>query len=279
MALVTAEMTAGGTTDTPFLLEAFQEMGASADLRIWTDSAVRWETYDRVLLHCPWDYSLRYNQFSAWLDDLPKGVLVNGQHVRNNLDKRYLLALAELGVALPTTAAWTVGDASARRDTVCRDMSSGKVIVKPMIGAGGRQVRIHENVSAALAYLEREKAGSAWLVQSFDERVIRYGETSAVFIGGRIRYGITKRASAGSFLVQERHGGRATLERLTGEGERFANHVLGTLLDGEPSYARVDFVHGDGRPPVLMELEMVEPDLFLRFDSSGAFRLAQAIIG
>ena len=119
-------------------------------------------------------------------------------------------------------------------------------------------------------------AGDA-LVQAFQPDVA-LGERSLVFIGGRLSHAVLKTPAAGDYRVQERHGGITTTHRASAAEIGVARAAL-AAVPGEGAellYARVDLV-GHPDAPLVMELELIEPALFLPFDADSASLLARAI--
>ncbi|MFI8951841.1 RimK family alpha-L-glutamate ligase [Streptomyces sp. NPDC053750] len=270
IAVVTATRLPDGMEDTHGLLKALRARGARADLVAWSDPAVAWADYDRVLLHAPWDYSEHLTAFDGWLEQVVGERLVNPLPLmRWNTDKRYLNELAEQGVPVPATV--TVTDpAHVKPDALTAELGPGPLVVKSTVGAGGRRTWLLEDADAACELLRGEDPppGPA-LVQEFVPSVRATGEYSAIQIGGRLSHVVRKVPAEGEFRVQHHYGGTVLTETVRPWMEDFVAKV-GSALPGAPRYARIDFVLGDGNVPLLMEAEVVEPDLFLRY-GDGAY--------
>ncbi|WP_143660455.1 RimK family alpha-L-glutamate ligase [Streptomyces sp. JHA26] len=269
-AVVTATRLPEGMEDTQGLLGALRARGARADLVAWSDPTVSWDDYDRVLLHAPWDYSEHLDAFDRWLEDVVGERLVNPLPLmRWNTDKRYLNELAEQGVPVPATV--TVTDpAQVRTDALTAELGSGPLVVKSTVGAGGRRTWLLRDAEAVRDFLRAEgPARCPVLVQEFVRSVRATGEYSAVQIGGRLSHVVRKVPAEGEFRVQHHYGGTVVPEKVRPWMEDFVAKV-GSAMPGAPRYARIDFVMGDGDLPLLMEAEVVEPDLFLRY-GDGAY--------
>ena len=113
------------------------------------------------------------------------------------------------------------------------------------------------------------------MVQPFMPEVVEPGEWSIVFLGGRVSHAVLKRPAAGDYRVQWEFGGSATAmaapDTLLADAE-----AMMAAVPGDPVYARVDGVERDGRL-ILMELELIEPHLFLAWDAGASGRLAAAL--
>ena len=279
IALATSAAYADLSPDDRLLIAPLRARGITAEPAVWDDPAVRWDAYDAVVVRSCWDYHLRADAFARWIDRLEgAGVpLWNPPRVlRWNADKRYLRDLAGDGVPTVPTR-WA--DGSTRESLAELLASSGwtDAVVKPAVSASAfrtwrvsaRDAPAHESeFRATLA------AGPA-LVQPFVRAVVGEGEWSLVFLGGAYSHAALKRPRAGDFRVQPEHGGssvRAEPEpRVIAQADAIVRRYAGDCL-----YARVDGVVDDGALR-LMELELVEPHLFLEMRAEAAELLADAI--
>jgi glutathione synthase/RimK-type ligase-like ATP-grasp enzyme len=196
--------------------------------------------------------------------------------VRWNADKRYLLDLARRGIATIPTMIVPRGRGC---DVESLAIAEGwtRFVLKPTVSASGYEtyaLRTPLDDAAREAIAKVTAIGDA-LLQPFVEEVPRYGEYSFTFIDGAFSHATLKRATPGEFRVQTEHGGsvepvdapRALVEQAT--------HAL-KVLPETPLYARVDGI-ARGSAFLLMELELIEPNLFLGEASGAAERLAAAI--
>jgi len=258
---------------------------AGAEFVVWDDPTVDWEAYDRVVLRSVWDYSGRIEEFLAWCAAVGPGRLRNRPDlVAFDADKRYL---GELGVPIAPTTFVAPGDPLPTLE--------GEVVVKPNISAGARRTgRFAPTTHAdALALIERiRESGRVAIVQSYLEDVDRNGETALVFIAGELSHVLRKRAvlreEGEAPLAADRWGPAAVMleDDLVVAGtadearREFAATVMAAVTDrfGTPLYARVDTaLDADGRP-VLMELEAIEPNLYLATAPGAAARFARAVL-
>ncbi len=266
----------------PALTPSDSLLAAALERADATVVAMPWDAVDpasvagSVCLRSTWDYHQRWDEFRPWLagfDGRLGGLWNPLETVVWNADKRYLRDLEAAGIALPRTRWYQPGE---RPDwaRVLREWSLARAVLKPRISAsavgtylvGGGQAPSEEE------WRPLEAAGS--LLQEFVPEVGSRGEISLVYLDGAFSHAVRKWPAEGDFRVQERFGGR--LERVTPTGQvlGFGDAVLAAMT--RPwLYARVDLVEA-GRGPVLMELELIEPDLFLTPDAAG--RMAAALL-
>jgi len=282
IALATCAEWAGLTEDDGHLVRALAERGASAEPALW-DAPRDWTRHRAVVLRSPWDYFRRLAEFVAWLDRLvaQRVPCFNpGPLVRWNLDKRYLEDLERKGVAVVPTVriargtALDLGDLGAR----IQERRWSDLVAKPSVSAGAwRTERLRlEDLPAREGLLREILADGDLLLQPFLPEVEREGEWSFVFFEGRFSHAVIKRPRPGDHRVQWRHGGtHARAEpspSLLAQAERTLAAAPAAGL-----YARVDGVVRDGRF-LLMELEQVEPFLFLAEAPGSADRFADAVL-
>lgn len=279
--LATAAVLPNLDDDGPILIDALTVAGLSARPAIWTDAAVDWGTFDRVLVRSTWDYASQRDRFLKWAEHVD-GVsrLANPlTALRWNTDKRYLAELRDRGVGIVPTTFLEPGqtcDLPADRDFV----------VKPAISAGSRDTARYraDEQDRAMAHIARLHAdGRVVMVQPYIAAVDDAGETALIFFGGEYSHGIRK----GPILngaVTVAHGLFAEEEISTREpsaDERAAAQRVLAALPFDPVglvYARVDLVPGADGEPLLLELELCEPSLFLQHSVDAAARLASALL-
>jgi glutathione synthase/RimK-type ligase-like ATP-grasp enzyme len=267
VALVTYDPRPGTSKDRdlPVLLAALRAAGAEADAVFWDDAGVDWSGFDLAVIRSTWDYSWRAAEFVAWAERCAKVTrLANpADVVRWNSDKRYLGDLAEAGVPVVSTRYLAPGDAAGLPD-------DHEYVVKPTSGAGARYAARytpdqHETAVRHLARLHEE--GLTAMVQPYVRSIDTHGERALQFFGGRLLHASRKRAVlAPDTAFDEDKVSHPGLEPWTPTPAELsvAERALAAVPDApELLYARVDLVDGaDGRP-VVMELELVEPNLFL----------------
>ena len=259
----------GGTLEDRLLVSAFGRRGVDARLESW-DGDADWAGFDGVLIRSCWDYHLRPDEFRAWLDRLETlavPVWNPPALVRWNIDKRYLLDLAGRGVPVVPTL---VRDEIVARDLapLSERLTADQLVVKPVVGAtahGCRRLAV-DVASSVDEVLAPEREGP-WLVQPFIESIVTRGEWSLMAFDGRLDYAVRKLPAAGDYRVQPEWGGSSRREA---PDEALVAACRRTLaaLEGKPLYARVDLVDWNDAPH-LMELELIEPQLYLEPEDEG----------
>ncbi|MEO8275655.1 MAG: hypothetical protein ABI639_05505 [Thermoanaerobaculia bacterium] len=267
------------------LHRALLAAGIDAGIVAWDDPDFDWSTAQIALLRSPWDYYRRPDEFLAWAERTNAATsLVNPlELVRWNLHKGYLVELAAKGLPVVPTAL------VPRTDTVAPGFYAqllaqrgwSDAVVKPAISADSWETIFvpaaeSERGEAHLARLAPERD---MLVQPFLRSVETYGERCLVFLDGSFSHAVRKNA-----LTQ---GGRWTdlpegAPVAAAEDElAIAGRILDAAGIGSDSagalYARVDLTRDDVGRPLLLELELTEPTLFLADAPAGLARLVGAL--
>ena len=269
----------GYVIDDQLAVEPLLERGWQCDSVPWTSAAVEWTAYDAVVIRSTWDYASQPQRFLATLRSIEaSGVpLFNSADlVEWNLEKGYLRQLADRGVPIVPTAWCDRIEPGELRQAL---KSFGEVVVKPLVGAGAiGAFRVRPDATAEeVAVVETEYADRKAMIQPFLTNIIREGEYSLFYFNGRYSHAILKTPQPHDFRVQEEHGGiiRAVAPdaALSAAGEAVMESI-----GAPPLYARADFVRSnDGSQHWLIELELIEPSLYLRMDREAPARLAAAI--
>ena len=276
IALVTASHMPKPDLDSGLLVEELARIGVHAAIMPWDDT-VQWADVPLVVVRTPWDYSRRFEAFMEWAGrvDRETRLLNPFPLVRWNGHKSYMLDLDAKGVPIVPTTLFRAGDLRApeRLSTI---ETPGELVVKPAIGAGANGAMKARKDDPALArHLAEILQSKDALAQPFVPGVAESGEVSLVYFGGRYSHAIRKRPARGDFRVQDQHGG--TLHPHEPTARELAVGLAALAAAPMPSaYARVDLVEWEGNP-VIMELEMIEPELFLRRSAEGLQRFAQVL--
>jgi glutathione synthase/RimK-type ligase-like ATP-grasp enzyme len=280
IAMATSEKVADLTDDDRLLVDALSAKGVRSEAAIWNDDALDWEKYSAVVIRSTWDYHLRLDEFLAWLDRLESlevKVFNAPSLVRWNTEKGYLRDLSDRGIAIVPTRWVERGEKTSLAD-VLRETGWREVVVKPSVSASAHQtwrMSAEESSAREEQFASMVESGRV-LVQPFLDAIQTEGEWSLLFYGGEYSHSVLKRPQQDDFRVQQTHGGTAVVQEPSREVVDEAYRVLEAA--GQASlYARVDGCVVDGRF-VLMELELIEPDLFLRAHPSAPMRLAEALL-
>lgn len=257
--------------ETPLVVAALDQMGISATIEPWGSAeSLR---APLVVIRTTWDYTAHYEEFLEWARTTAgMTTLVNPfEIVVWNSHKSYLVDLAGAGVPVVETAIVAKG-ATADEQRAALARHDGQIVIKPAVSAGAIGVRRSPAASeTAASHLAGLVTTGDVLVQPFQPGVLD-GEVSLVYLGGRFSHAVHKKPAAGDYRVQVMHGGIESVVEPTSAQREVAEVAL-SAVDGELAYARVDLVDTiDG--PRLMELELVEPQLFLDMDPDAPARLA-----
>lgn len=257
---------ANGFDEIQDLLPFLQNKGLHIQSEIWDDPDVDWQTYDIALLRMPWDYHQKFEAFKNWLDRIEAlGIkLLNSyQTVRWNIDKHYLKEIIDAGFdVIPSVFLEKEWDGNF--SGIFNSLKSDQIIVKPCVSGGSRNTfKLNAETARGRAdEIATLLLDGAYIAQPFMKE-IEDGEWSFTFFNGRYSHTILKKPKTGDFRVQQFFGG--TIDRMEPEQsliDQAASYLPAFARD--TLYARVDGVLVDGKF-VLMELELVEPFLYLAY--------------
>lgn len=258
----------------------------------WDDASFDWSSASLALLRSTWDYFHRHEEFLAWADRAAKVTKFHNPPdvVRWNTHKGYLVELAQKGLPVVETALVKKGSRTDL-DQLLVDRKWKKVVLKPAVSAGSHRTMLGDpgNLPEARAHLAAIVADGDALVQPYMTAVEGYGERSMIFIDGELTHAIRKRpafGAKGTGVAEAFVPGTPLLENADVDPAVPAEDEAETaqnILDGagltKTLYARVDLIRQLDGMPVLMELELVEPSLFLWHGGDKAKnRLADGII-
>jgi len=280
-AFLTLQDPTGFVIDDQLAYAPLQELGWQVEAVPWNQTNVDWQVFDAVVVRSTWDYTAEPAKFLEALAAIERtGVpfFNSVDIVRWNLDKRYLRELEERGVPTVPTV-WRDRLRPGELKELCEELATSEVVVKPVIGAGARGAfRVaRRQLKSHAGEIEAHYRDQPLMVQPFVPSVASEGEYSLFYFNGELSHAIVKTPKANDFRVQEEHGGRIVAVAASSELRDAAERVLDTLAD-PLLYARVDLVRnpsGDGF--WLMELELIEPSLYLRMDPEAAGRFAAAL--
>jgi glutathione synthase/RimK-type ligase-like ATP-grasp enzyme len=266
--------------DDQLVLAPLARQGIRATPIAWDDPAIEWGSYDALVVRSTWNYHTSAGAFRAWIDRVdalgvptwnPPAIL------RWNASKTYLRDLASAGVDIVPTR-WIDRGCTATLPDLLDGAGWHAAVIKPAVSASAYETwRVDRSDLTPDDESRFARLGAAGdvMVQPFLTELARDGEWSLVFIGGEYSHAVLKRPRAGDFRVQHEHGGSAEPRTPAAPTLATARATL-ARVPGEWLYARVDGVEINGRF-VLVELEMLEPSLFLGADDEAAERFAAAI--
>ncbi|GIJ24038.1 ATP-grasp domain-containing protein [Micromonospora lutea] len=286
VALVTCTELADLDEDDRLVLAPLAARGIAAEPVVWDDPAVDWARYDLVVLRSPWDYMSRRDDFVAWAERVPR--LANpADVVRWNTDKRYLDELSAAGV--PTVPTGWVSPGEPWQPPA----DHGEYVIKPAVSAGSQDTGRYDladpgHRELAVAHVRRLGAADrVAMVQPYLSAVDTAGETALLFLAGPTGLTFSHAIRKGPILtgpdegVEELYKVEEISPRTAQPAQlTVAAQTLAAVPGGSDRllYARVDLIPGPDGTPVLVELELTEPSLFLGHADGAADRLADAIL-
>ncbi len=281
-AFLTMQPTPQGTDDER-VRAPLAALGWDLSLVPWNSPAEPWERFDAVVIRSTWDYHRSPLEFIAALER----IVASGAQLQNsldlvrwNLEKTYLRDLQVSGAPVVPS----LFGQSLRADELeglFAALGCEELVIKPTISASADDTHRLER-----RQLERgapdwlEAIGHrAYLAQPFQAGIVEEGEYSVVFLGGEFSHSTLKAPRAGDFRVQSEHGGSTRAVQAPPALVRAARVALDVAarFGPTPLYARADLVRDGSGGFLVMELELIEPGLFLDFDPSAASRLARAV--
>jgi glutathione synthase/RimK-type ligase-like ATP-grasp enzyme len=265
--------------DDGLLQAALGRRGFSSVRVDWADPDVDWSRFRCAVFRTTWDYFDRLAEFTPWLSRAEvRTVLCNpAPTVRWNMDKHYLADLEARGVPVVPSRFVERGTTATVADLLA-ETGWAEAVVKPCVsGAARHTYRVNRTTAAGLDSVVRQLlAAESLILQPFQEDIVRGGEDTLMVFGGKYSHAVRKVAKPGDFRVQDDHGGTVHEYRPTAEQIVLAERAA-AACHPVPAYGRVDMVRdNDGRLAV-MELELIEPELWLRFHPPAAETFADAL--
>ena len=273
--------------DRPYVA-ALKERKVDVTLPIWDDPNADWKA-DLVVIRSTWDYSERRDAFVDWaarVDETTTLMNPSAMVDWNTDKKRYLTDLAAHRVPTVPTL-WLDAPAKAPSSVKTktelanllreRGFAVDKgIVIKPVVGAGSRDTIRTSDLKEAQAFVDEQLPKQALMVQPFLPR-IQDGEVSLVFLDGVYSHSVKKKPRAGDFRSQPEFGSVIERHTPTTRERDLADHTL-HIMGARPLYARVDLVIGLDDRPCLIELEVVEPCLYLGWSDDAGDAFAEATV-
>ena len=280
VALITWSGLREGAESEQLLLPLLAQRGVEATLVDWRDPAADFGAFDLLILRSCWDYHLHYCEFTGWLSRAGRVVPVLNklETVLWNSNKFYLQQLESQGIEIAPTCFVSAGGDLGSLDLAKIECWS-EIVVKPAVSASAHKTyRFAKGALPSQQTLKELMDSRAFLVQQFVPEVQSRGEISFIYIDGAYSHAVLKRPAAHDFRVQQEHGGSAVLFTPSPPLLRQADKIAAAVPQlRESLYCRIDAIEKDGKL-MLMELELIEPELFLALAEGAAERFADAIV-
>ena len=281
VALVTSTVGQARDTDLPLVLEALRALGVDAEVVRWDAEGHDWGAYDHVVIRSTWDYSGRLDEYLAWVDAVAAVTRLHNpaEVVRWNSDKRYLGVLVERGVPTVPTAFLAPGE---KVELPAYD-GHQQFVVKPSVSAGARDSARYtaDQVALAEAHVRSLHAhGRTAMIQPYLPRIAE-GERALVFLAGEFSHALRKGPVLTDIGVVDNarvaHPDLTIHQPSAAELEVARTAIGAAPRAGDLLIARADLALTDDGSPVVMELELIEPFLFLVHSPEGVRNVARTI--
>lgn len=262
------------------LIEPLKTFGWYAEEISWRNENVNWNDYDAVIVRSTWDYQNDSEKFVSVLEKINRA-----SHLENNLElmkwnmnKNYLFDLDQKGVKIVDTI-WENNFNPKLAPKYFEKLNTEEIIIKPNISANADNTfrLTREKLNKNLQLLENIFAEREFMVQPFLKNIIEEGEYSLFFFNGKFSHSVLKKPKENDFRVQEEHGGNIQPLKVNTELISIAENIIKQLFT-VPLYGRVDLVRNTQNEFAIMELELIEPSLYLNKDLQSPLRFAEAFV-
>lgn len=266
--------------DNNLLISALSEVGLSYELVVWDKPNICWEKYSAVLIRATWDYiEGKRDIFIRTLETISNQniPLYNSAIIiKWNSHKSYLLDLQQKDVRIIDTL--IISQEKTSHPTISNQQTKNdEYVIKPAISGGAYKTFRVKSANIQQILCMNFKKDEEIIIQPFMPEIINEGEWSFVFFNGLYSHAVLLKPATGDFRVQIKHGGTIHSIHPTKAMIQEAKRIL-SMIDGEvPLYARIDFVRKNNQL-YLMELELIEPALFFRWEPTAAPSLAHALL-
>jgi glutathione synthase/RimK-type ligase-like ATP-grasp enzyme len=280
-AIVTFERLPNLSPDDQLLQRELTRFGVAVEAVVWSDSSVDWSKFSSIVIRSCWDYHHRHEAFLEWLakiEALGLSIWNRPNLIRWNIDKVYLRELQEMGFRIPPTVWVDKGNSIDLMHVreVLRSQGWRRAVLKPRVSASGHSTILVGEELVGQAQVDAIFRLSGGLIQEYLDVVTAEGEWSLLFFNKKYSHAVLKRPKTGEFRTQIEHGGSFYAAAPPRDYVEVAQNVV-TSIEGPLLFARVDGI-GVGGKFTLMELELIEPYLFLSLAESAAPELAKAFL-
>ncbi|MCH7399517.1 glutathione synthetase [Belliella sp. DSM 107340] len=272
---------ADGIADEDELLKnILDELNLDHAFEIWSDQTVDWAKYKVIMLKSPWDYFDRFEEFKDWctkISNLKIPMINSIDTVLWNTDKHYLKEIEAAGYSIVQTFFLEKGSSFMGFEEFFDLFQTDSLIIKPTISGGAKNTfSVNErNCAEVVSKVEDLLKFESFIIQPFIDEVVNVGEYSYIFFNGVFSHAVLKSAKSGDFRVQHFYGGQISNVQPDGVQLKYLQGLVNDFAKGT-LYARVDGVWRGGEF-LLMELELIEPYLFLCKSESGLTNYKSAI--
>jgi|SRR5215217_4198524 len=261
------------------LTAALERKGLRVTRTHWDNDDFDWKETRAIAFRTTWDYFHRFSEFTSWLNLVSmKTQMINPLSIIQwNMDKHYLLDLHNKSITTPPTIFIETGDRRPLREIV-EQTNWSEFILKPAVsGAARHTYRFQREQSDEYEItFQNLIVVESMLLQEFQHLILSKGEVALMLFNGKFSHAVLKQAKPGDFRVQDDFGGSVYDYVPSTEEIQFAEKVV-SVCDPLPAYARVDLIWNNQNQLCVSELELIEPELWMRKFPAAAESFAEAI--
>lgn len=271
--LTCSEIDINACNDDNLIIPLLKSQEIEAVFKVWDDPTVDWSSFDCVLIRSTWDYTEKIEQFTLFINTLPKEIkLFNSRDIiLNNFNKSYLFNLKEKGFEIIPSLKGIVSHELIQE--AFTTFKSDKIIIKPLIGAGASGIQVINKINSN-SFIE---SATEEIVQPFQESISIDGEISLIFFNNEFSHAILKVPKKDDFRSQEEFGSKITSFTPDIETIDYSSNVLESITT-DSLYARIDLLKNKNNEwRYVGEVELTEPALYLSYDDESPQRFCNAI--
>ena len=261
------------------LTAALEKQGLRVTRKSWSDPHFDWASTKYALFRTTWDYFNRYAEFNSWLNTTSyKTTFINSlELIKWNMDKHYFIDLNLNGIHTVETLFIEKGSKNNLTE-IYKEQPNENYILKPAVSGTARHTyKLNKNnVTDYEKVFEQLIKEESLLLQPFQNEILEKGEVALMVMGGKFTHAVLKKPKTGDFRVQDDFGGTLHDYSPSDEEIQFAQKAVNACKE-LPLYARVDMVRDNEGQLAIMELEIIEPEMWFRRNRTAADLLASVI--
>ena len=261
------------------LQNALENKGLKVCRKNWANKNFNWRLCKYAIFRSTWDYFEKFDEFFTWIKNTEKKTnFINSSNIiKWNIDKNYLKYLENKTINITPTIFINKKETTLKK--LLKLTKWKEAVIKPAIsGAARHTYRINnKNYAKYESIFQKLIKKESMLFQEFMNNIPVKGEISLIMIGGKYTHAVKKNAKSGDFRVQDDHGGTVEIYEANSVEINFAEKCI-NKCPFFPIYARVDIAYDNKNNPALMELELIEPELWFRNNEESAIILAEEIL-
>ena len=260
------------TIDDHFAFKLLEESNIKVTQVLW-DSDEDWKQFDLVIIRTTWDYTERLSEFLNVLHKISlETKLINSYDlIKWNANKRYLIELEKLGIKIIPTLFRSEISINEIKSLLNKIEFQDGLVIKPCVGASSKNIQFIKSIDEFSSVPPSE-----WFIQPIQKMIQINGEFSLFFFDGKYSHAINKLPKSGDYRCQEEYGSKIT-DWTPNESTIQMGHEILNKLPEIPSYARVDLLQNNSFEFQLIELELIEPCLYIGFNPNAPKNLASMI--